>query len=861
MGKTLDFVVNLSLATSGNFNAQVGPAAENMRRLSQQVQNLQKVSGNISGFQKQTQKLEALRQKLTAAQAKVKDMQATQKRGGLIDAKAFTRANQEAARLQKLIQENTKTLGTFRTELKAAGVDTGDLAKAQANLQTQTERAKAAQDNLNAAQRRFKDIQGRLSWGNIQADVMKSAAFMKAFQKPIQVSMNFEQAMMQVRAVKTMTDEEFSRMEKQAKELGASTQFSATQAANTQENLARAGMSVQDITAAMPAVLNMAGAEGMDLAQAGSIIAKGLGGMGLEGKYAGRLADILAYTSASSNTNIAEIGEAFKVAAPVLSQQGATMEQIASYIGVMANKGYTGSEAGNAIASSTMRLSSLPKKARDMLLGIGLDSRMFRTQTGGMVELPEIMKMIDAAMTRKKLGENQRLEIIKEVFGQNQGKAMSAFLAASVAGAADTMENGVTLQSFGKAAEMNKTRNDTLKGDLTALSSAWEGLMIKIGEALTPINRFFTQTLTEAISRLTNFMNDHRGFFDLVIEACYAFGGIKIASSVISYFRLGIEYLSAWKAMKIAEKGAELATAAAGAGQVAAGMGKAANSAGLFGLSLNSALGIVGMIAFAVYEIYQHWEDIVGAVEKFNERAKEAVNIDRTTPISQLQAGSAEYHIRNMEDAFAIPSLKPHAIGGIFSAPHVGLVAEAGPEAIVPLRDKSRGIPLVLRAAEILGLKPQNTVNENASISALSESGGVINQAGDMMTYTGGTSTSNSASIFSSGGGVINQAREMMNYIGGTSASSSISSFSSEGGIINQAKEMMNYIGGMNSGNIFRAGTSSGNSSMNFTPTYNITVNASGQESEGQSIGENIRAVIEDTMNEIMSRMERLSYA
>ena len=225
MGKVMDFTVNLSMLTSGNFNTTVGPAAENMRKLSQQVQNLQRVSGNITGFQKQTQKLDTLRQKLAAAQAKVKDFQTRKRQGEIIDPKAFTRAHEEAARLQKTVQENSRALGTFRNELKAAGVDTKDLAGAQAQLQAQTERAKAAQEKLVSAQKRFADIQGRLSWGNIQADVMKSAMLLKAFQQPIQVTMNFEQAMAQVRAVKTMTDEEFAKLETQAKELGATTSF------------------------------------------------------------------------------------------------------------------------------------------------------------------------------------------------------------------------------------------------------------------------------------------------------------------------------------------------------------------------------------------------------------------------------------------------------------------------------------------------------------------------------------------------------------------------------------------------------------------------------------------------------------
>ncbi len=131
------------------------------------------------------------------------------------------------------------------------------------------------------------------------------------------------------------------------------------------------------------------------------------------------------------------------------------------------------------------------------------------------------------------------------------------------------------------------------------------------------------------------------------------------------------------------------------------------------------------------------------------------------------------------------PEIQPHAFGGIMTRPHIGMVAEAGPEAIIPLTDKTRGVPLVMRAAQILGLNTENPAS-----------------------------------------------------------------------IITQGREMINYVSQSSSGNT-DGNTAVGASSMTFTPTYNITVNGEGS----RSIGENIRAVIEDTMNEIMSRMERVSYA
>lgn len=826
MGKVMDFTVNLSMLASGNFDQRLTPALDALSKLQQKTRELQRISGQVSSYQKQSTSLTQLEQKVAKARERYEQLgrqvSETSKPNAKLKAD-YAQALQQYEKLNASLTTQREKVDALGKSLESAGIKTSDLSRHQGELQSSIERNVQAQKRLADAQDRYARARAKMDWSNIKGDVVKSAMMISAFKQPIQVSMNFDQAMAQVRAVKTMTQEEFTKLESQAQALGASTQYTATQAANTQENLARAGMSIPDITAALPAVLSMAGAEGMDLAQAGSIIADSLGGMNLPGQFAGRLADVMAYTSANSNTNITQIGEAFKTAAPVLSKQGATMEQIAAYIGVMANKGYKGSEAGNALASTTMRLSSLPAKAREKLLGIGLDPRMFRTKEGRMVTLPEIMKMVDRAMKAKGLGENQQLEIITELFGKNQGKAMSAFMTASAEGQADTMQAGVYNDSFGKSAEMNAIRNDTLKGDITSLGSAWEGLMIRIGKPLEPINRFFTQTLTTGLQQLTKFMNEHEGFFNLVIESCYALGGIKVASTVLKYFRLGIEYFSAWRAVKIAEKGAELAAAGANAGTLAANIGNASAAAGTFGTKLPTALNWIGLIALASYEIYQHWDDITKAAE----RAGEAINsIDRSVPVQQLQAGAtagqragnANYHVRQMESMYSVPEVPQYAFGGILTRPHIGMVAEKGAEAVIPLTDRARGIPLVMRAAEILGLtsktftstattSAQKSVNVNRSVSSLSG-------------YTGVNNRSENSSI-------ITQAREMNNYV---------SEYSNR---------------------TFDGGTAVGNSAVTFTPTYNITVTGEAQ----QGIAENIRSVIEETMNEIMSRMERLSYA
>ena len=778
MGKTMEFAINLSMLMGGNFTGAVSPAIQRVSELDQKLKSLSKTAAGTQKMQAMKTSLEGLREKLNAAQMRVKtlrtEMSQTEHPSKRMR-QEFTKANIDAAKLKEAVQKQMKSIADLGKSLREAGVDTSKLGSEQDRLRSSIDRVKAAQDKLNSARSRYAQLRERLDWGNIKNDVMMILGTYSALKAPIKLSADFESAMARVKAVAFSGEgadlSGFEAMKKQALQLGADTQFTAIQAANTQENLARAGMSAKNIMSALPAVLDMAAAEGMDLAQAGSIIAKGLGGMNLSGEYAVRLADVLAYTSANSNTNIAMLGEAFKVAAPIFASQGVSMEQLASYLGVLANKGYEGSEAGNAIAAAPLRLAKQNKETLVMLRDLGV---AVQTRDGRLRELPDVMIALDQAMKARNYGEVKQLEVIETVFGKNYGKAMMAFMQASAAGDSERMQNGVQNNSFGQAKKMANINLDTLNGQLQILGSAWDGLRTTIGDTFSPVVRQGAELLATVLSDLNNLMKE----FPLASSGVvWAFTGLASVKAVKSIWNIGsalVQLPGAWLQVRSA------AAAAEGAIQGTAAATK------IFGMNLHTALGVLGLIAFACYEIYQHWEDITAAAQ----RAGEAISSIDTNKFSAAKAGTlsrsdSDYGAAVMSSTYMPPEIKPHAFGGIMTRPHIGMVAEAGPEAIIPLTDKSRGVPLVMRAAQILGLNTENPAS-----------------------------------------------------------------------IITQGREMINYVSQSSSGNT-DGNTAVGASSMTFTPTYNITVNGEGS----RSIGENIRAVIEDTMNEIMSRMERVSYA
>lgn len=778
MGKTMEFAINLSMLMGGNFTGAVSPAIQRVSELDQKLQGLSKTAAGTQKMQAMKTSLEGLREKLNAAQMRVKtlrtEMSQTEHPSKRMR-QEFTKANIDAAKLKEAVQKQMKSIADLGKSLREAGVDTSKLGSEQDRLRSSIDRVKAAQDKLNSARSRYAQLRERLDWGNIKNDVMMILGTYSALKAPIKLSADFESAMARVKAVAFSGEgadlSGFEAMKKQALQLGADTQFTAIQAAATQENLARAGMSAKNIMSALPAVLDMAAAEGMDLAQAGSIIAKGLGGMNLSGEYAVRLADVLAYTSANSNTNIAMLGEAFKVAAPVFASQGVSMEQLASYLGVLANKGYEGSEAGNAIAAAPLRLAKQNKETLVMLRDLGV---AVQTRDGRLRELPDVMIALDQAMKARNYGEVKQLEVIETVFGKNYGKAMMAFMQASAAGDSERMQNGVQNNSFGQAKKMANINLDTLNGQLQILGSAWDGLRTTIGDTFSPVVRQGAELLATVLSDLNNIMKEFPLASSGVVWAFTGLASYKAVSRILDIGKALIQLPGAW--LEVRRAAATAQTAVEGT----------AAATKIFGMNLNAALGWLGLIALVSYEIYTHWEDITAAAQ----RAGEAISSIDTNKFSAAKAGTlsrsdSDYGVSVMSSTYMPPEIKPHAFGGIMTRPHIGLVAEAGPEAIIPLTDKTRGVPLVMRAAQILGLNTENPAS-----------------------------------------------------------------------IITQGREMINYVSQSSSGNT-DGNTAVGASSMTFTPTYNITVNGEGS----RSIGENIRAVIEDTMNEIMSRMERVSYA
>lgn len=309
--------------------------------------------------------------------------------------------------------------------------------------------------------------------------------------------MDFESKMSNVAAISEASRSELKLLTDQAKELGASTSFSASTAAEGMANLASAGFTVKETMTAMPGMLDLAAAGAVDVATASDIASSTLRGFGLEASKAGHVADVLAKTASATNAGITDTGEAMKYIAPVANSMGISLEEVSSAIGLMANSGIKGGQAGTTLRSALTRLASPSKEAAGMMKQLGFTAF---DNKGKMLTLSKVVQNLQNST--KKLTDKQKQNVIATIFGQ---EAMSGMLSLIKAGPQDLDR---LTQSFikvdGAAEAMAKTQQDNLKGSLEELSGAVETLKINAGEKLAPYIKDFAQWLTAKVPDITD---------------------------------------------------------------------------------------------------------------------------------------------------------------------------------------------------------------------------------------------------------------------------------------------------------------------------------------------------------------------
>lgn len=340
----------------------------------------------------------------------------------------------------------------------------------------------------------------------------------------IKIGSDFEAQMSRVQAISGATGAELQSLRDQAIQLGADTSFSASEAAKGMENLAAAGFTTTEIMDAMPGLLDMAAASGEDLAASSDIAASTLRGFGLAASDAGHVADVLAENANRTNSSIAETGEAMKYIAPLARAAGISLEETAAAIGIMANAGIQGSQAGTTLRGALSRLSKPTDDMVDVMDELGIS---FYDSEGKMKSLTDQVGMLRTATAG--MTDEQRNNALVTLYGQESLSGMLALINEGEGSLAQLTESFETCD--GAAQSAAATMQDNLQGAIEQMKGSLETLGIVIYDSVSAPLKDLAQDATEIINELTTAFQE-RGSQGL-IEA----GGGIVADIILGIAR------------------------------------------------------------------------------------------------------------------------------------------------------------------------------------------------------------------------------------------------------------------------------------------------------------------------------------
>ncbi|HFS3169025.1 TPA: phage tail tape measure protein [Escherichia coli] len=517
--KTLDIRVAFSAV-----DRLIRPA-ENARRLMGQFgDSIQRTQGAIKNLERQARSFERARDAVSKADAgivkarrQLNALNQLQRTGTVLSEKQQKLMQQLSTRLERLNESRTREIQKMRElggELKRHGISlTGsDNTIQQAIRRTeqynnQLERERQALARVTRARERYSRAQetaGKLKTGGALA-IGAAAAGGYAAGRFLQPAIGFGKEMSRVQAL-TRIDKnspQFKALREQALKLGSETPFTASDAASGQSFLAMAGFTPQAIQAALPGVLNMALAGGVELGETADIGSNILTQFNLTADQMDRVGDTLTAAFTRTNTDLRALGETMKYTGPVAAKLGISLEEAAAMAGMLASNGLRGSDAGTAMRASLSRLASPPKAAADALKELGVSVADAR---GKMRPMEDVL--LDLYKATQKYGQVDQVSFFKDIAGEEAFVGLQTLVAA--AGSGELQKLTRELQGArGEVDRVAKVMADNLDGDLKNLDSAWEGLRIRISDLVDGPLRSVTQWLTRVLEKITSLAQAH----------------------------------------------------------------------------------------------------------------------------------------------------------------------------------------------------------------------------------------------------------------------------------------------------------------------------------------------------------------
>lgn len=467
---------------------------------------------------------------------------------------------------------------------------------------------------------------------------------------------SFESQMSTVQAISQASGTEMARLKALAKQMGIETKFSATEAGQGLEYMAMAGWEVDSMLAGLPGIMNLAAASGEDLGQVSDIVTDSMTAFNLEASRSAEFADVLAQASARSNTDVATMGQTFKYVAPVAGALGFSIQDTATAIGLMANAGIKGEQAGTSLRAMFTRIVKPTAEVEAAMSRIGLT---VSNSDGSMRSLDEILRDLRTGFAG--LSESERASTAASLAGQ---EAMSGMLALINASGEDYEKLSDSIyHAKGAAEEMAGVRMDNLKGDVTLLKSSAEGAGIAIYEGLSEPLREGVQTGTEWLNSFTESVEENLPTIRREVKSAGSvlMGFVEPVLDLGSWFLQHPEViqggLTGLVSALLTFKAAKGITSAVKLFGSLSGMIKAWPVAAA-GLAIGGIAGITSAMKAAAREraaknLAEHFGDVTLSIEELGEAAKHVLGDDLFFGIEEMERSStrADDYYQTMKDS------------------------------------------------------------------------------------------------------------------------------------------------------------------------------------------------------------------
>lgn len=537
-----------------------GGLSDSLRKTQSTLKGLDK---STAAFQRMTAAVSKTDRSISRARTRFEGLSETQRKNGTLTERQQTLMTRLGERLDRLsakrvtevarLRESASALRQHGVMLSGSSATISNAIRRTDELSRSLEREKAQLAAVTQARKRYEGAQqmaGKLRTGGALAVGTATAAGYGAgrFLSP---AVGFDEEMSNVQALTRLDkgDSQLAALRAQAKKLGAETAFTTRDAASGQAFLAMAGFTPDAIRAALPGVLNMALAGGMDLGASADISSNILSQFRLDPNQMDRVSDVLTAAFTRTNTDLMNIGEAMKYAGTGLAGLGVDVERTTAMIGVMANVGLRGSIAGTGLQATFSRLAAPTGKAKSALKELGVEV----ADAAGKMRPAETV-LADIYRVVKKYGDTDQLSFFKDIAGEEAAKSFRALVMSAGSGELQTLLSSLQ-NSKGEAGTVAKVKTNNLGGDLKELDSAWEAFRISVAETVDGPLRRLTQGLSRVIGNIKNWVEENPrlsrtlllvGGTALALTA--VIGGMSLAAGLLmgplAKLRLGFALLS-----------------------------------------------------------------------------------------------------------------------------------------------------------------------------------------------------------------------------------------------------------------------------------------------------------------------------